>query len=1334
MKGNKMNRYIVLIVLFCASAILSQNLEDRCGSEPLQYGFTETLVRPTLSGPESIIESNNFVVHYTTSGDDATNYGYAYSISTAAEYSLSIITGSNAGQLGWKAPPPDDMRGGNNKYDIYIMKIFTGGGEGQIEGITIREIPDGWSNQWAASYIKISNALENEEHIKVVTAHELAHACQLAYSYVEIDNNGLWFYENCAVWIEKKVYPEIISPEISYLQFLVTTNENPIKNPKFNIDYARNKDYTYAGFLWPLFLSEWQSDDDIVRLIWERLEQNTASTIIPDIDYVLINNYNTDINSAYIEYATWRWFTGTRATAGNYFSISGLISLEATPVSIIQTYPYQSYTHQIYGNGGCNYFLFQGYPEIININFNGPGSPNVFKVNTLRDLSPDEPSESQQISLANNVGSLDIQLSDCNGVVLIPIKITPSSFSDFAFSAAQNSNKRVVRFENRYGIENLGGHLLLDNTSPVIPSGNTKILSTGNSHTVKTLNERFVSDFVKHKGWNNSTLNYLLINENFNVPVSGNPDQISDYDKIYYATIRNVIDDISFNDQLPVWFNDPWFVKDENNNQSGMGNFITPPPPSPYNPTGKYNQSTGGVFLNQSGPPLWNPPYYSVKVSQAVQDIYLPQTGRYHNFYFQGWTGKEVQFEDSTALQTGVVFKDDIQVVDPVVNAKLKGTQISNDQNAYGSGSQRKFVRTNDGVMYNLYESLNRVWLEKSTDNGSTWSIINNGNPLKNADSRNPSMCLTYYNGLIIVFETEGLIWIYQYNPTTNNAYERTSIYSCTIAPYESNPVVTYCFNGDAPATGPVVIWKSYGNDAFCGDAGLYYALINADNWSVSPEAIITNTDINSYDPSIAGNDPIHNESIWRSDPMKFNLVWEQRGSVNSSIMFYQVERLANNALDFTDFQNISAFNGYSKNYKPSIISIKDDNDNLGSRVVWLAERYQAEEERLEKGQGSENTEGAQYKTFFKDVGVSGFRSYGNKPNAPTINKLNDNSEYYLAYSEQSNLAGKVVIGSDPKTINQLETIGKDIQMGNGSNENQVIALAFHSANLPYYFNRSANMSNVTPKIKSLAIVSGREGVVGKDTAQFYFTVGDVILDDQPIEFSELPDTALINGKEILNEYLVTNPFTLNDNSVFYYSVQYGITDSASAIQALTDSVFINFTVQLLDANTDEIIGTFDNVTYNSDSVFIYNNIAYQVNVSGLNNRLVKLRLKTETNHQFDYSLTQRYAEESVLGKKFIKQINFNAGVIITEYALEQNYPNPFNPITTIRYQLPQDGMVTLKVYDILGSEVATLVNEQKTSGRYEVNFDASRLASGVYIYKLTSGSYVSSKKMLLVK
>lgn len=81
-----------------------------------------------------------------------------------------------------------------------------------------------------------------------------------------------------------------------------------------------------------------------------------------------------------------------------------------------------------------------------------------------------------------------------------------------------------------------------------------------------------------------------------------------------------------------------------------------------------------------------------------------------------------------------------------------------------------------------------------------------------------------------------------------------------------------------------------------------------------------------------------------------------------------------------------------------------------------------------------------------------------------------------------------------------------------------------------------------------------------------------------------------------------------------------------------------------------------------------------------------------------------------------------------------QNYPNPFNPSTTLKYQIPQNGFVTLKVYDILSKEVATLVNEVKTQGRYEATFDASSLASGVYLYRLNVNDYVDVKKMILLK
>ncbi|RJP66744.1 MAG: T9SS C-terminal target domain-containing protein [Ignavibacteriales bacterium] len=111
---------------------------------------------------------------------------------------------------------------------------------------------------------------------------------------------------------------------------------------------------------------------------------------------------------------------------------------------------------------------------------------------------------------------------------------------------------------------------------------------------------------------------------------------------------------------------------------------------------------------------------------------------------------------------------------------------------------------------------------------------------------------------------------------------------------------------------------------------------------------------------------------------------------------------------------------------------------------------------------------------------------------------------------------------------------------------------------------------------------------------------------------------------------------------------------------------------------------------------------------------------------------TKEYINEALNKLKDVGEITF---------ALEQNYPNPFNPVTTIKYSLPVETLratspqnVTLKVFDILGKEVATLVNEQQQPGYYSVNFNASKLASGVYIYQLKAGSLITSKKMILLK
>jgi plastocyanin len=90
--------------------------------------------------------------------------------------------------------------------------------------------------------------------------------------------------------------------------------------------------------------------------------------------------------------------------------------------------------------------------------------------------------------------------------------------------------------------------------------------------------------------------------------------------------------------------------------------------------------------------------------------------------------------------------------------------------------------------------------------------------------------------------------------------------------------------------------------------------------------------------------------------------------------------------------------------------------------------------------------------------------------------------------------------------------------------------------------------------------------------------------------------------------------------------------------------------------------------------------------------------------------------------------------MLADQFELEQNYPNPFNPSTRINYSVPSASFVRLKAYDILGNEVAILVNEEKPAGEYQLEFDASELTGGVYFYQLTSNSFVETKKMILMK
>ncbi len=184
----------------------------------------------------------------------------------------------------------------------------------------------------------------------------------------------------------------------------------------------------------------------------------------------------------------------------------------------------------------------------------------------------------------------------------------------------------------------------------------------------------------------------------------------------------------------------------------------------------------------------------------------------------------------------------------------------------------------------------------------------------------------------------------------------------------------------------------------------------------------------------------------------------------------------------------------------------------------------------------------------------------------------------------------------------------------------------------------------------------------------------------------------------------------------------------------------------LFPINNQQVIPDTVKLLWNSSSPLVMN---YSVNLStdsSFNNYLDTLVVDTSFTV---YSLlpNQNYywrvkAFNEIGWGEFSKTGSFSTnvsnvletGITITEFALHQNYPNPFNPTTSIQYALSSKQFVTLKVYDVLGKEITTLINEEKPAGEYEVEFDGSGLTSGIYFYRIKAGSYSETRKMILLR
>ncbi len=187
------------------------------------------------------------------------------------------------------------------------------------------------------------------------------------------------------------------------------------------------------------------------------------------------------------------------------------------------------------------------------------------------------------------------------------------------------------------------------------------------------------------------------------------------------------------------------------------------------------------------------------------------------------------------------------------------------------------------------------------------------------------------------------------------------------------------------------------------------------------------------------------------------------------------------------------------------------------------------------------------------------------------------------------------------------------------------------------------------------------------------------------------------------------------------------------------------FATRLLARETALVSSYDEMISYNTEIINNYPNSVNEISaLYDLVNYYSEIKEDFVTANKYLERMNEIYPKDdltlfaninfALYSKNLEKEKKINNEQTPKEYSLGDNYPNPFNPTTTISYSIPTDEKVVLKIYDILGNEVALLVNEEKTAGKYRVEFNASLLSSGVYIYKLQAGDFISSKKMLLLK
>ena len=753
-----------------------------------------------------------------------------------------------------------------------------------------------------------------------------------------------------------------------------------------------------------------------------------------------------------------------------------------------------------------------------------------------------------------------------------------------------------------------------------------------------------------------------------------------------------------------IQFRDPWFIDypdpiyGNNKRNRGQDSARWYPRKSPFYPD--TNTAFGGnvykgAFLNQPIEP--GKPYYSLSAKQSIQISGFTS-------YFQKWSGSSASFQDSFALQSPVVFTSG----SAVATAKYKAHLGSSSSSVTAPNMQRKIIRDASGNYHMVYESGGAIWYTRSTNGGTTllpeailyepangYLLRNPTITVQNTPHRILAVCETYntlYNERSILLRTidpasgtmltDELVW----SDYTGTAVTTPLVASGIDNSYEGYVIVAWYDS----VTGTILSRVRRAPD---GPWGSVTTLRTAQASGLSLAPVIN-----------AGD-------------RRWHLVWIEGGNLyhgdisiglNPALTLLTIIAYGAPEIQITNPSVVNQNGGWPG------VAWEEYNDEINKRVIKYRERI---------GTTSWSTtkvfSDASANPGFRTPSVTGHETVSNVSIAwrKGTSKLKYVQRIGGVWGSQKNLA----TGVDPMTSVGWQYSTSELVLSRGATAPypiQQTTISYGSGQGPLASNENA-LDPMTSRPE------GRGGKLIFPGGFINLAVLRAQIDTLPLPFAAVNDTVPISTLDDFITALTSTSFTGRGTLTLelLYSASGEVPPGAS------------FRLVAKDARTKKAVLVPRIFTGIRDTILT---ISVPLNFP---NRTIELALVPQgIKDDLVFEVERWFIDTEATGLQPELVASTSTGTsgngqqVPTVYLLGQNFPNPFNPTTVISYQLPEGAYVAIRLYDVLGQEVQTLVDDVKEAGHYQITLDASRLASGIYFYKMLAGSYTAVRKIVVMK